>query len=92
MRENPHVCVEVEDVSDRFHWTTLVIFGRYEEITDSPEEGANRQRALKLFEPRAEWWLPGTAKVGPREQHAIVVYRIHIDTMTGRRAARDRVE
>jgi uncharacterized protein len=92
MRENPHVCVEVEDISDRFHWTTLVIFGRYEEVTDSPEEGASRQRALKLFEPRAEWWLPGAAKVGPREQHAIVVYRIHIDTMTGRRAARDRVE
>jgi nitroimidazol reductase NimA-like FMN-containing flavoprotein (pyridoxamine 5'-phosphate oxidase superfamily) len=45
-----------------------------------------------LFEPRVEWWLPGAAKVGPREQHAIVVYRIHIDTMTGRRAARDRVE
>ena len=24
MRGNPSVCVEVEDVEDRFHWTTLV--------------------------------------------------------------------
>ena len=92
MRENPNVCVEVEDVADRFRWTTLVIFGRYEEITDSPEEGAHRQRALELFERLAEWWLPGAAKAGPREHHAVVVYRIRIDTMTGRRAARDRVD
>jgi nitroimidazol reductase NimA-like FMN-containing flavoprotein (pyridoxamine 5'-phosphate oxidase superfamily) len=90
MRANPLVCVEVEDVADRFHWTTLVVFGRFEEITDDPEHAGARQRALNLFAPRVEWWLPGAAKLGDREHHAVVVYRIQIDTITGRRAARDR--
>ena len=59
MRENPKVCVEVEDVADRFHWTTIVILGRFDEIDDSAEHKDMRQRALELFERRAEWWLLG---------------------------------
>jgi nitroimidazol reductase NimA-like FMN-containing flavoprotein (pyridoxamine 5'-phosphate oxidase superfamily) len=90
MRENPKVCVEVEDVADRFHWTTVVILGRYDEVVDSEEHRAVRQRALDMFERRAEWWLPGAAKLTVREQHAVVVYRILIERITGRRAARDR--
>jgi nitroimidazol reductase NimA-like FMN-containing flavoprotein (pyridoxamine 5'-phosphate oxidase superfamily) len=91
MRENPKVCVEVEDVGDRFHWTTILIFGRYDEIVDSAEHKAVRQRALDVFGRRAEWWLPGAAKLPPSEHHAVVVYRIQIESITGRRAARDRV-
>ena len=33
MRENPKVCVEVEDISDKDHWTTVLVFGRYDEIS-----------------------------------------------------------
>ena len=90
MRENPKVCVEVEDVADRFHWTTVVISGRYDEIADADEHADLRRRALGLFEHREEWWLPGAARLGPQEHPAVVVYRILIDRMTGRRAARDR--
>src|SRR5436190_4395329 len=54
MRDNPKVCVEIEDVDDRFHWTTIIIFGRYEEILDSAEHRTVRQRALHLFERREE--------------------------------------
>ncbi len=89
MRENPKVCLEVEDIADRFHWTTIVIVGRYEEIADSPEHKDVRQRAHDLFAERAEWWFPGAAKLVPSEHHGVVVYRILIDSMTGRRAARD---
>jgi nitroimidazol reductase NimA-like FMN-containing flavoprotein (pyridoxamine 5'-phosphate oxidase superfamily) len=90
MRENPKVCVEVEDVGDRFHWTSVVVLGRYEELVDSTEHKALRQRALEMFERRAQWWLPGAAQLTPRERHAVVVYRIYIESITGRRAARDR--
>lgn len=90
MRGNPKVCVEVEDVADRFHWTTIVIFGRYDEIGDSSEHKDVRQRALDLFATRAEWWLPGAAKLTPHEHSGVVVYRIHVDSMTGRRVARER--
>ncbi|HEY7056912.1 MAG TPA: pyridoxamine 5'-phosphate oxidase family protein [Vicinamibacterales bacterium] len=91
MRENPRVCVEVEDVEDRFHWTTVIVIGRYHEIDDSAERKALRDRALRLFQHRPEWWLPGGAKLEDREHHAVVVYRIEINHMTGRRATRDRV-
>jgi nitroimidazol reductase NimA-like FMN-containing flavoprotein (pyridoxamine 5'-phosphate oxidase superfamily) len=88
MRENQLVCLEVDDVRDRNHWESVVIFGRYEEIQDSQEEAEARQRAEALFQRRAEWWLPAAAKVGSRERHAVVVYRIQVDRITGRRAAR----
>ena len=89
MRENPKVCVEVEDVADRTHWTTVLAFGRYEEMGDSPEDEGARQTAKRLFEARPEWWLPAAAKVAAREEHAaVLIYRIQIDRLTGRRAGR----
>jgi uncharacterized protein len=90
MRDNPKVCVEVETVEDRFHWTTLVIFGRYVEISDSPEDRVVRTRALHLLERHEEWWLPGAAKLKAEERSAVVVYRVNIESVSGRRASRDR--
>jgi nitroimidazol reductase NimA-like FMN-containing flavoprotein (pyridoxamine 5'-phosphate oxidase superfamily) len=86
MRHNPKVCVEVDEIADRDHWTTVVVFGRYEEIHDSPADVEARQRAQTLFQRRREWWLPGAAKVENLQHHAMVVYRIQILRMTGRRA------
>jgi nitroimidazol reductase NimA-like FMN-containing flavoprotein (pyridoxamine 5'-phosphate oxidase superfamily) len=88
MRDNPKVCVEVEDIADRAHWTTVLAFGRYGEVTDSPADAIARHRAQELFQQRPAWWLPAAAKVGSREHHAMVLYRIQIDRLTGRRAAR----
>jgi uncharacterized protein len=89
MRSNPKVCVEVEQIIDKFHWSTVVIFGRYEEVGDSAEEQELRHRASKLFEQRPLWWLPATGKIpAAEERHASVVYRIRIDRMSGRRASR----
>lgn len=87
MRENPKVCVEVEDVADKDHWTTVLIFGRYEELDDSPDDRMARRRALELFDSRPDWWFPAAAKTGSGEPHAVVIYRITIDRMSGRRAA-----
>ncbi len=88
MRENPRVCLEVDDISYKDHWQTVVVFGRYEEIQDSPEETEARQRAEALFQKRREWWLPaGATTAGSRVRH--IVYRIHVDEITGRRAARN---
>lgn len=88
MRNNPLVCLEVEDISDKDHWQTVLVFGRYEEIQDSPEDADARGRALERFRARPEWWLPAAARVGSQERHAVVVYRVQIDRVTGRRAAR----
>ena len=90
MRENPYVCVEVPEITDKNHWTTVLIFGRYEELRDTPEHADARQRMLNLFQERGEWWLPATAKLGSRESPSVLLYQIHIDRITGRSAARDR--
>src|SRR5215208_4514929 len=54
MRQNPSVCVEASDIADKNRWTTVVIFGRYEEIEDSPEHADTRQRVWDLFQQRQE--------------------------------------
>jgi nitroimidazol reductase NimA-like FMN-containing flavoprotein (pyridoxamine 5'-phosphate oxidase superfamily) len=88
MRENPNVCVEVDDIDDRFHWTTVLVFGRYEELRTPVQHAHARERARRLFEQREEWWLPAAAKSEPLEQHVPLVYRIVVTRMSGRRADR----
>ena len=87
MRDNPKVCVEVDEAFDKNHWTTVVAFGRYHEITSSRQHEPERRRASELFQHREMWWLPGLGKRTPGEEHVTaVVYRIVIDKVTGRRA------
>ena len=88
MRENPKVCVAVDDISDKDHWTSVLIFGTYEELGDSTEDNAARNRAQALFESRPDWWFPAAARTTSREPHAVVLYRIRIDRVSGRQAAR----
>lgn len=87
MRANPLVCLEVEEIADRRQWTTVVAFGSYEELNDSEEHAAAKQRAHELFAGRDRWWEPATGKTPSREPHAAVLYRINVHRLTGRRAA-----
>jgi len=88
MRQNPKVCVEVDEITGRSDWSTVLVFGRYQEIRGTPEEAAVRDRAREHFQRRHAWWLPAAAKLDTgKESHAPVVYRIRIDRITGRRAA-----
>ena len=88
MRDNPKVCIELDDVTDQFHWTSVVVFGRYEEL-DSPEASPALVRARDLFAQHSHWWLPAAARLASGDDRtAPVVYRVRIDRVTGRRAAR----
>ena len=89
MRDNPKVCVEADDIADRFHWTSIVVTGTYEELTDSPEDSEQLKRALALLQQHANWWLPGAGKLVDGEPHTTsVVYRVRISSVSGRRTAR----
>jgi nitroimidazol reductase NimA-like FMN-containing flavoprotein (pyridoxamine 5'-phosphate oxidase superfamily) len=85
MRDNPKICLEVEEIVDRQDWTTVLVTGRYEEIQNAREEAGGRARAAELFEERGEWWQPAAANVPWRGRSDIVIYRIRIDHLTGRR-------
>ena len=89
MRTNPRVCVEVDDIADRFNWTTVVVRGNYEELTKSPAHEAARKRAYLLFENRPDWWYPAAGKTRTSEVRTPVIYRIRIEDMSGRRACSD---
>ena len=89
MRGNPKVCVEVEEILERSNWTTVIVFGHYEEIRDSEQERDVRRRAYELFQKRPEWWLPGAAKhTAGEEHHTPVIFRIRVNQTSGRRAVR----
>ena len=89
MRRNPKVCVEVEEIADPLHWTTVLVTGRYDEIGDEHEADELRRRAQELFEQKRTWWLPATGRLADgQEREAAVMYRIHIVAVSGRRTSR----
>ena len=92
MRANPLVCVEAEQMR-REQWTTVVVFGRYQELCDTPEFRSERTFAFNLLQQRAMWWEHGGAKKMPggRPEEIPIFYRIKIEQITGRCAASEQV-
>jgi nitroimidazol reductase NimA-like FMN-containing flavoprotein (pyridoxamine 5'-phosphate oxidase superfamily) len=44
MRSNPLVCLEIDEVKNHNHWSSVVVLGTYEELPDKAEyETARRQ-------------------------------------------------
>ena len=89
MRENPLVCVEADEITSHYLWMSVVVFGHYEELPDTPEYKLQRNLAYKTLQDRAMWWEPACAAFAPRmAAHSLtpIYYRIHIDQVTGRRA------
>lgn len=83
LRANPHVCVEVEEVVSRQDWATVIVTGRYQEITSD----ADRRHAHDLLQHRPAWWEPGYSKTvieGNERPLKGVYFRISIDQITGR--------
>ena len=95
MRANPLVCVEIDDIKTQSEWTSVVVYGTYEELPDIPENETTRAHAYELLERRATWWEPASVSVANLDypkSFAPIFYRIRIDGMTGHRASPDRVE
>jgi len=86
MRKNPRVCVEVEDITSPNDWTTLVIFGEYEELSGSSELVKLRDYAHELLSSRPMWWKPaylaGAFREGVEEEP--VYFRIKIGKVSGK--------
>ncbi len=85
MRANPLVCVEADQMR-REQWATVVVFGRYEELSDTPRFRYERALAFNLLQRRATWWEPASSKPMPGGTPAAipVFYRIKLEQITGR--------
>lgn len=90
MRENPRVCVEVDEIESQDKWITTVIFGRYEELPDKAEFEVERELAHTLLAREPMWWQPafvaGVNRVEPPGAEP-VYFRISIEQISGHRAA-----
>jgi len=92
MRANPKVCVEVDEVTSHFEWMSVIVSGRYQELPDTPEFQLERRNAQLVLEKRMLWWQAAyvAKQTRPKTQATEqIFYCIHIDSMTGHRAAPD---
>ena len=83
MRANPLVCLEVDDAKGPDDWRSVVVYGRYHELS----ERTDIVRALELLQAHVMWWEPGVARVQQSNVQASakpVFYRISVDRVTGR--------
>jgi len=88
MRASPLVCLEVDEIVNREDWVTVIVFGRYEELPDTPAYEADRKRAHDLLQRRPAWWEPGYVKTvldGKERALEPLYFRISIDKISGHR-------
>lgn len=89
MRQNPKVCLQVNEIRDRSNWMSVVVNGIYLELCE-PQYTIEKQQARKRLAKISDWWQ--TPLAGRREQTndlAIepVFFRIDVASMTGLRGS-----
>ncbi len=89
MRENPEVCLQVEDIRSHAHWQSVIAWGTYEELSGEEAEhavqivssrlhpfiGTDTVRPSHGMESKSRRYEPGTV---------LVAYRILIHKKSGR--------
>jgi nitroimidazol reductase NimA-like FMN-containing flavoprotein (pyridoxamine 5'-phosphate oxidase superfamily) len=88
MRQNPRVCIEADTVGGGNDWTSVVVFGRFLELTEDPAFLEERNLAHVLLQRRPMWWEPGaTSPTGddPGRGYAPIFYRVTVESLSGYR-------
>jgi nitroimidazol reductase NimA-like FMN-containing flavoprotein (pyridoxamine 5'-phosphate oxidase superfamily) len=92
MRINPLVCLEVDRIRSPSDWTSVLAFGRFEELRE-PDQRAELIRAHQLLQKRAMWWEPGSVASASGDSDGDgkpIFFRITVNRVTGRRAVAER--
>ena len=89
LRTNPLVCLECDELTTDRQWATVIVFGHYEELPHTPENEGARQVAERLFQKHPMWWEPATLPLAGHERRPPIVFRIHVDSLTGRRTLQE---
>jgi uncharacterized protein len=87
MRENPKVCVQVDEVRDRSDWMSVVVNGTYLELRE-PQYTEEKERARSRLSRFSEWWqIPLAERRENTSDVAIklVFFRIDTASMSGLR-------
>ena len=89
LRANPHACVEVDSIVSPQEWTSVIVFGRYEELPDTDETKETREFAYKLLQKNKLWWEPGYVKTvlhGESRPLVPVYFRLLVEEISGHKA------
>jgi nitroimidazol reductase NimA-like FMN-containing flavoprotein (pyridoxamine 5'-phosphate oxidase superfamily) len=81
---NPHVCLQVEEITDSTHWRSVMVIGRAEQLT-TPEE---TQRAMQLISERNPSLTPAISATQLDtwgRAVGIALYRIKPEIIDGRK-------
>lgn len=90
MRKNPSVCFEVDEIQSTFRWKSVIVWGRFEEITDIDAKQQAMQRLIHRIMPfsdkptdhPAHGITDNESNIGVSVE--LILYRIKIERMTGR--------
>jgi len=91
MRQNPKVCLQVEEELPKGSWRSVVINGRFQELSDDDVWRGERMHAWELLERHLNWWEIGSLKIeqvplAHVSQH--LFYGIYLNDISGRAATR----
>jgi len=95
MRSNPLVCVEADEVFAHNNWRSVIVLGRFDELSNRPDTDELRREAQATLEKRSRWWQTAYAASQSRRNPKPplpIFYCIHIDDITGHKAVPDAVE
>ena len=90
MRRNPLVCVEADEVHSPQKWSTVIVFGRYQELPKTADYEDDRQLAYSLLQQRPQWWEPAYVKTilhGKERELEPIYFCIHITSISGHHAS-----
>jgi uncharacterized protein len=93
MRQNPHVCVEISEVSNLSHWESAIVEGQFEELHGKAAMDAIQTLITKLEPLINEEGKQQVEQIRDmaraNEANPKVIYRIHIHRKSGRYEAGD---
>ena len=81
---NPHVCLQVEEITDSTHWRSVMVIGRADELTKQDE----MQRAMKFITERNPSLTPAISATQLDSMGRavdIALYRITPEIIDGRK-------
>ncbi|PTM94203.1 pyridoxamine 5'-phosphate oxidase family protein [Mycoplana dimorpha] len=89
MRDNPKVCLQVDTFYSGRQWKSVVVSGRFRELSHEQTPRSEWIHAWSLLERKTNWWEPGGLKPEPQEispESPHIFFCVDVEGMTGRAA------
>lgn len=80
LRENPHACIQVDEIESDLRWRSAIAFGKYEEINKVNDRAEILNKLLRRF-PMLTPVESAIAIDGSSPE--VIVFRIRIERLTG---------